>query len=107
IVSRGGVSRSPGNTNRGRSPRGGRVVLGSLFRLLSKTPRPPRGLLPRFVLPGERDTPPRETMFHPHDCDATADAYSCRALAQCARIPKRGGTQGCRTCIGVRDQFRK
>ena len=62
---------------------------------------------PGLCYPVNCDTPLRGTTFHPHDCDATDHAYSCRALDQCARIPKCGGRQGCRRCIGVRDQFRK
>ena len=80
------------------------IQQGNLFHSLSKTPRPLRGLLPRFVLPGERDTPLRGTVSRPHECDATDHAYSCRALDQCARIPKCGSRQGCRRCIVVRDQ---
>src|ERR1700757_1875838 len=77
------------------------------FHSPSKKPRPRREILPRFALPGELDTPLWETLCRPHECDESDYAYSCRALHQCARIPECGGRQGCRTCIGVRDQFHK
>src|SRR5271169_995603 len=83
------------------------IQRGNLFRSLSIAPRPPHGLPPRFVLRGEFDTPLRGTMSRPSECDVSDHAYSCRGLGQCTRIPKRGGRQGCRTCIGVQNQSHK
>src|SRR6266699_5211915 len=79
----------------------------NLFHSLSRALRRQRERLPRFALLGEPDTPPPGTESRPPVCDESDCAYSCPALRQRARIPKCGGRQGCRTCIGVRDQFHK
>src|SRR5207249_3419163 len=83
------------------------IQRGNLFHLPSIAPRPRHGLLPQFGLPGELDTPLRGTMSRPHERDGSDYAYSCRALRRRARIQECGGRQGCRTCIGVRDQSHK
>src|ERR1700739_4128828 len=80
---------------------------GNMFHSPSKISRPPRELLPQFLLLGELGTPLRGAPSRPHECDVSGHACSCRGLRPCARIPKCGGRRGCRKCIGVRDQSHK